>query len=91
VFRVAHQLVEVNLRRSHKSSGAPTAFDNAFPLESGKGMTGRHQAHLVRLGQFALGRNRVPGLQFSRINPLADGVLNALVSGRSIAVISWHD
>src|SRR5215470_2729526 len=59
LLRIAHQLVEMNARRSYKSSGATPAFNDAFPLEPRQGMTRRHQTHPMNPGEFSLRIHRV--------------------------------
>ena len=53
VLRVAHQLVEVDFRGSHKGARATPALDDALEFQPGEGVARRHQTHLVGSGQFA--------------------------------------
>jgi len=50
MFRVAHELVEVNFGCSYEGASAAPSFDNAFALEPRERVAGSHQADLVGLG-----------------------------------------
>src|ERR1700746_828505 len=81
----------MDLWSGNKSSGTAAALDDPFAFLARQGVPSRHEAHLVRLGQFALGCNGVPGIELRRFDALADGILNSLVNRCSVAVISGHN
>ena len=49
--------------------------------------------HLVAsrpVGEIAFGGDGVTGMQLAGVNALADGALNPLVGGQTVAILRWH-
>src|ERR1700676_1392326 len=84
LFRVTHQLVEVNLRRRNKRANSPPPLYDAFPLQRGQRVPRRHQTHLMNLRKVALRRHCVPRAQVPGLDPLSETALDSLVRWQPI-------
>ena len=87
LFRIAHQLIEMDFRSGDECADSAAALDDPFALERGERVASGHQADLVNLREVALGSDGVPRLQLPRINALADRALDPLVRRHTVAVL----
>src|SRR4029079_3048915 len=79
LLRVAHELVEMDARRSDEGPGSSPTLYHSFMLQPGKGMAGRHQTDAMKFRQLPLRGNRITRLEFARFDLLANRALNALI------------
>src|SRR5580658_9979667 len=85
LFRVTHQLIEMNLRRRDKCADPSPPFHHAFALQRSQRVPRRHQAHRMNLCQVALRRDSIPGAQVPGLDSLPEAALNSLVRRQPVA------
>jgi hypothetical protein len=79
LFRITHQLVEMNFRRRDKRADPSPPLHHTFALQGSQCMSRRHQTHGMNLRQVALRGDSVPCAQIAGLDPLPESTLNSLV------------